>query len=420
MTRRTLELAAFCVALLVAALAIHAWLASREEQRRLAATLAAQKQVIDAADANERANQSSLANALAQIEKLKRDTQTPAQILAALPKYLPLPQPITLAQSHQPEQGIPASPSPLPANPAAPSLDSWPAEGSRSAGVSPANFPPADSWRGAANVPSPPGGTAPVECGGELVPSAVEGPPSHAGACSGAQSASDGDAQRDTDLPGSTSRRPGDSPAVEARGFSAARKDGRVAPSLLPQAVAQAEGPERQITAPSAPCTSAADCTAQIPAANGRAAPSSVEGQGLGPGRKGRAQRDTDLPGSTGPRPGSPSTLPQAVAKVITPEQQGSPSALPCDASENGCTAQIPAADLKPLFDYVQNCRACQAELAAAKQNSENDAAKIAALTRERDAAITAAKGGSFLRRLRRNALWFAIGAAGGYVAARR
>jgi len=249
MTRRTLELAAFCAALLVAALAVHAWLASRDEQLRLAATLAAQKQVIDAADASERARQSSLADALAQIEKLKRDVQTPAQILAALPKYLQLPQPIVLAPS-TPEQGI------------APAQDS-------SVGAQHA-VPGTNPWHDPASPSCAPGGTAHVECGG--------------------------------------------------------------LPPLSPAELAPPTQNESRF--PSAP------------------------------------------------------------------------------------SAEIPSADLKPLFDYVQNCRACQAQLAAAQKNSADDAAKISALTRERDAAITASKGGSFLRRLRRNALWFAIGAAAGYAAA--
>src|SRR5579862_8187662 len=97
MTRRTLEIAAFCVALLIAVLAIHAWLSSRDEQQRLQSTLAAQKQVLDAADTREQTRQSTLNAALAKIEKLKRATQTPQQILRDLPQYLPLPQPITLA-----------------------------------------------------------------------------------------------------------------------------------------------------------------------------------------------------------------------------------------------------------------------------------------------------------------------------------
>ncbi|HXX20808.1 MAG TPA: hypothetical protein VEJ46_15495 [Candidatus Acidoferrum sp.] len=268
MNRRTLELAAFCTALLVAALAVHAWLASRDEQQRLAATLAAQKQTIDAADASERANQSSLADALAQIEKLKRDVQTPAQILAALPKYLQLPQPITFAPVSTSEQGIAA-----------------PAQGSSV----------------------------------------------------GAQHAV-----------------PGENPCLDA-----------------------------------AHSATLSDAAAHVECGLSRAEP-----------RGGLPADKAGLP-------------PLSPAELARSEENA--NALPSPPS-----AQIPAADLKPLFDYVQDCRACQAELAAAQKNSADDAAKIAALTRERDAAITAAKGGSFLRRLRRNALWFAIGAAGGYAAARR
>ena len=212
--RRTIETAAFFAALLISALALHAWLASRADQQRLQSTLAAQKQLLDAADARERARDASLNNTLAKIDELKRATQTPAQVIRELAQYLPLPQPITLA--------------------------------------------------------SPP-------------------PPA---------------------------------------------------------------GPTTQ--------------------------------QGTAPSRK----------------PASPPAVPQALP--TTP------------------AAQLPAADLKPLYDYVQDCRACQAQVAAAKLNSADDATKIAALTRERDAAITVAKGGSVWRRLRRNALWFVVGAAAGYVAAKR
>ena len=99
MTRRTIEIAAFLAAVLVAALACNAWLASHDEQQRLQSTLATQKHVIDAADARERTRDAALNQTLAQIEKLKRATQTPEQIVRDLPNYLPLPQPITLVRN---------------------------------------------------------------------------------------------------------------------------------------------------------------------------------------------------------------------------------------------------------------------------------------------------------------------------------
>jgi hypothetical protein len=216
--RRISEIAAFCVALLIAILAFCAWITSRDEQRRLQTTLTAQKQIINAAGVRERARDASLKGALVQIDKLKRDTLTPSQIIHDLPKYLPLPQPITLAD--------------------APNL----------------------------------------------------------------------------------------SETATHHGMDASEK-----------------GSTLQVTA-------------------------------------------------------------------LSP--QGSPPAAP--------EAQVPAADLKPLYDFVQDYRACQLRLTAANQNAVDQTSEVAALTRERDVAIAASKGGSFWRRLRGNALWFAIGAGVGYAAVKR
>jgi hypothetical protein len=81
--------------------------------------------------------------------------------------------------------------------------------------------------------------------------------------------------------------------------------------------------------------------------------------------------------------------------------------------------AIVPAEDLKPLYDFALDCKACQAKLAAAQGDLTDERAKTAVLTRERDEAVRAAKGGSFLRRLARNAKWLAIGAAAGAIAAK-
>jgi hypothetical protein len=77
---------------------------------------------------------------------------------------------------------------------------------------------------------------------------------------------------------------------------------------------------------------------------------------------------------------------------------------------------RVPAADLKPLFDFVQDCRACQAKLTAAQQDGQDERAKRDALTKERDAAVKAAKGGGVWKRTVRAAKWLAIGIAVGYV----
>lgn len=120
------------------------------------------------------------------------------------------------------------------------------------------------------------------------------------------------------------------------------------------------------------------------------------------------------------PNPGttSPSTTGVASDSASLQKPQFSGPGSSCD-DPSRCIAEVPAEDLKPLFNYVQDCRACDAELAVAHQNASDDAAKIASLTRERDAAITASKGGSFFRRLRRNLIWLSVGAAVGYAASR-
>ena len=79
----------------------------------------------------------------------------------------------------------------------------------------------------------------------------------------------------------------------------------------------------------------------------------------------------------------------------------------------------FPAADLKPLYDFAADCKACQAKLGATQADLADEKLKSQALGRERDDALRAARGGSVLRRIARAAKWFAIGAAVGAIAAK-
>lgn len=81
--------------------------------------------------------------------------------------------------------------------------------------------------------------------------------------------------------------------------------------------------------------------------------------------------------------------------------------------------AIIPAEDLKPLYDFTLDCKACQAKLADAQGNLADEQRKTAALTQERDQALRIARGGSAWRRIGRAAKWFVIGAAAGAVLSR-
>jgi hypothetical protein len=81
--------------------------------------------------------------------------------------------------------------------------------------------------------------------------------------------------------------------------------------------------------------------------------------------------------------------------------------------------AVIPAEDLKPLYDFALECKACQAKLTAAQSDLTDERTKTAALAHERDDALRLARGGNVWRRLGRAAKWFVIGAAAGAIAAK-
>jgi hypothetical protein len=114
-------------------------------------------------------------------------------------------------------------------------------------------------------------------------------------------------------------------------------------------------------------------------------------------------------------------TLPEPI--TIEPERPASESG-PYKTSDNmpdGISPKVnfPAADLKPLYDFAVDCKACQAKLGAAQADLVDEKVKSQALGRERDDALRAAKGGSVMRRIARAGKWFAIGAAAGAIAAK-
>jgi hypothetical protein len=110
--------------------------------------------------------------------------------------------------------------------------------------------------------------------------------------------------------------------------------------------------------------------------------------------------------------PAALSPLPQPVSVSLAPPASGS------DAPEAPAIITVPQADLLPMFDHLEDCRACQERLATAQQDLNDERAKVSALTIERDAAVKAARGGGFWSRLRSNVKWFAIGGAMGALAA--
>lgn len=119
---------------------------------------------------------------------------------------------------------------------------------------------------------------------------------------------------------------------------------------------------------------------------------------------------------------GLPTVIPLPIPLIPAPIEQESQGSARQGLPESP-GAVIPAGDLKPLYDFGIACQECQAKLDAATKDRADDAVKLAAVTKERDAAIVAAKGGKFWTRVKRSAKWLAIGigvGAAAAVAARR
>jgi len=114
-------------------------------------------------------------------------------------------------------------------------------------------------------------------------------------------------------------------------------------------------------------------------------------------------------------------SLPEPI--TIEPERPASESGpyKTTNGMPDGVSPKVnfPVADLKPLYDFAVECKACQAKLGAAQSDLADEKVKSQALGRERDDALRAAKGGSVMRRIARAAKWFAIGAAAGAIAAK-
>jgi hypothetical protein len=101
-----------------------------------------------------------------------------------------------------------------------------------------------------------------------------------------------------------------------------------------------------------------------------------------------------------------------------TSSSDASGSSRPADMTSLPQVA-LPAADLKPLYDFAVDCNACRARLSAATSDLADERTKSAALGRERDNALRVARGGGIWRRVGRAAKWFVIGAAAGAAAAK-
>jgi hypothetical protein len=114
-----------------------------------------------------------------------------------------------------------------------------------------------------------------------------------------------------------------------------------------------------------------------------------------------------------------PATQPASTDQLAPPKDATPAAITKARAAAPESQAVIPAADLKPLYDFALDCKSCQSKLTATQSDLADEKTKTATLTKERDAAIRTAKGGSLLQRTARAAKWLLIGFAAGTLAAR-
>jgi hypothetical protein len=178
--------------------------------------------------------------------------------------------------------------------------------------------------------------------------------------------------------------------------------------TLLNQTLAQIQAQKQAVLTP-------AQILKALPAALSLPAPITIQSQ---------AQLTTPAPSLAPQHIATDATATvEATARAIAPTTKSTEStripSTPTPKSGQAPDAILPAADLKPLYDFALDCKACQAKLAAAQSDLNDEKTKTAALTIERDAAVRSAKGGSALRRIVRAAKWFVLGAAAGAIAAK-
>jgi hypothetical protein len=109
-------------------------------------------------------------------------------------------------------------------------------------------------------------------------------------------------------------------------------------------------------------------------------------------------------------------TLPLPVPIPIEPPPAPSDPARADDSRGDSrqTTLSVPQADLLPLYNDIQDCRASKLEADSLQQDLSDEKARSAALLRERNAAQAAARGGTPGVRLKRATKWFAVGIVAG------
>jgi hypothetical protein len=230
------------------------------------------------------------------------------------------------------------------------------------------------------------------------------------------------------------------SPSAQAAAIGAGNQPPTSSSTVAPHASAQLE--PRESGAPEAspsPSTATPPATAASAAATASGSPASSMRKALShlkseisnlklpsdPRPSSGSQSSNGAHPSTGSQQSSAARSSQTSAQpsANTSSSSGAAPAIPTPSNATGSAAppaifSIPQDDLKPLYDAIEDCEACNAKLAAAQGDLQDETTKFNAASAERDAAIKSARG-TFWTHARSAAKWFAVGAAAGAILAR-
>jgi trimeric autotransporter adhesin len=422
----------FLLGVTIVALALlgRSWLDAHDAAARLQATLSAQQKTITDADQRQTTRDAQLTQTLAQIAAAKEKVQTPAQAATALTQAIPqliagepggltLPSPITIQ--------LPTATSAAKSSLAAKS--SAQKSGAANSSAQNTNAPSATGdvvaqfGAALASATNSGGGTQNPANGSASANSVTTTNNSDESATSASAKTTASSANSDSTAKSSSATKypwtalkleltklgighaaqsaPNQPAAANAAGdSSAAKKD-------LENREGSTTSQKGSATAQNAPGSP----NAQSPAsASGNVATQSAP-----------SAQTNSLPQTAANAQGSSSST---SAKINSDAQAGASaqSSSSSTATQTGVAPpaiiQVPQADLKPLYDAVEDCEVCQAKLTAAQGDLSDETKKFAAATAQRDAAISAARG-TFWTRTRSAAKWLIIGAAAGAVLAR-
>jgi hypothetical protein len=114
--------------------------------------------------------------------------------------------------------------------------------------------------------------------------------------------------------------------------------------------------------------------------------------------------------------PGVQPVIVQVPAGPVPTSPELQTSAQPANPTPAPAHAEIPLDQLKTLYNFAQDCRACTLKLEAAETDKRELLIQLAAMEKQKTAAVNAVHGGSFLVRLRRDSK-HALGAGAGAAA---